>query len=347
VGAVVRLRLGTARSSERDPGAQVCEPLVGLLMFHRTRFQRLRRSLRFAHPYTQAACVAAAGSVLLVILAALFFLPRSNAGSLQAALTIITEILGVVLGAVLVVTVLLIEQSHDSEELLRSVFKGYRARVGSAVSIVNGDRRQLVAQLRAGKIELDQAAYISPESGPSSTKYRDLLNAQSGLIMLSLDHKGAPRVGQLEHDLKALGYSEQDVISVLHVRWASAAWDPGRFLTLVDKVFDLRFLQAWASGEFLDLAMNLYEERGADGVSNALSQLERARDYLRSKTFIAGVIVPTFTILLAIAVVIGTTPETVAERYHRMLLVAVLAGFTCSLILALRLVAMMLRTSSR
>lgn len=101
-------------------------------------------------------------------------------------------------------------------------------------------------------------------------------------------------------------------------------------------------LQEWSSDEFIALALRVFEEYERDGVHSALSRFEKSEGFLRSKTLVAGVIVPTSTIVLAILTIFGTTPETALLRLCLLILVLILLGFTVSVILALLLVGKML-----
>lgn len=91
--------------------------------------------------------------VAILLFGLVFLVPKADAGSIQAGLTIIAEILGVALGAVLVVTVLLIEQRQQAEEHLRRVLPKYRRLIQSSIDTVNAAREELVEHARGGKIQ--------------------------------------------------------------------------------------------------------------------------------------------------------------------------------------------------
>lgn len=115
--------------------------------------ERFRDFVRYTHPYTWATRVASLELVAILLLGLVFLVPKPDAGSIQAGLTIIAEILGVALGAVLVVTVLLIEQRLQAEEHLRRVLPKYRRLIESSIDTVNAAREELVERVRGGKIQ--------------------------------------------------------------------------------------------------------------------------------------------------------------------------------------------------
>lgn len=147
---------------------------------------------------------------------------------------------------------------------------------------------------------------------------------------------------QVEDDLTELGYSNDEMIDIVYLRGYSAQIDPEEFLRLVDQAVDVTCLPGWSSDEFIDLALTVFEEYERDGVHSALSRFERSQVFLRSKTLVAGAIVPTSTTVSAILAIFGTTPETALLRLCLLILVLILLGFTVSVSLALLLVGKML-----
>jgi hypothetical protein len=115
----------------------------------RDHIEKLKR--RFEHPCTKAASLTAFMAVVLWALALIFLLPHADHTSIQAGLTIIAEILGVLLGAILVVVGFLTEQGRQAEDLLVSASQKYRALLEEHLEEINAERQGLVKSVKAGR----------------------------------------------------------------------------------------------------------------------------------------------------------------------------------------------------
>jgi len=145
--------------------------------------ERLKEFARFGHPYRKTAYITAFMLVVVFIASVLFLLPYADYTSVQAGLTIIAEILGVLLGTVLIVIGLLIDQDHRARELLRRAFPMTHKFLHSKLNLIQGEWGHLIEQVIDGQIQLDEPAYVGPSGAPLPVSYRDHLGNLSALII--------------------------------------------------------------------------------------------------------------------------------------------------------------------
>jgi hypothetical protein len=167
-------------------------------------FGRLKRFIRYGHPYKKAMYVASLGMAAILLFTLRFLLPRADAASVQGGLTIIAEILGVLLGAVLIVVGLLVEQRLQAEEHLRGILQNYRSLIQSKRGSLESGRRQLVERVKEGKIQLDEPVFVGPSGTPSSTTFRDIIGALSSLASVHSKMSPTREFEKVEGDLKDL-----------------------------------------------------------------------------------------------------------------------------------------------
>jgi hypothetical protein len=306
------------------------------------RAERLKRLLGQRNPYKRTACISAFCLVLVSIFGLAFLLPNANASSAQAGLTVVAEILGVLLGAALVVAGLVIEQSAQAEQLLRAVLPKYRGQIQAKARIVNAARVEVLEQVKAGEIQLDDPLWVGPSGIPSRTTFRDAVSALSTLVYTFRHYQAIGRSAEVDKDLRRVGYSEDDVIRVLYVDGFEADSQAECFLRMVETALDITCIAPYSTGDAADLAQLLLEDFGRDGVDEALRQLDRSQALLGGKSFALAIILPTITIALTVLTILGATEQTVAAPGYLWIIVLIVAGFVSSLILALRLVGVML-----
>jgi hypothetical protein len=145
----------------------------------------------------------------------------------------------------------------------------------------------------------------------------------------------------IEQDLKDLGYSEDEVIHILYVRASAADTDAEEFLRLVDEALDFTCIPAYCDDQVSGFALQIYQQCERDGVPTALRRLDRARRFLKSRVFVAGLIVPMLTTVLAVLTIFGITDTTIHLPGYGSIVVAIIIGFVLSVVLALLLVEKM------
>ena len=312
--------------------------------------EKFKKFVRFGHPYRKAIYVIAFLSIVFFVFGLGFLLPRADSISLRSGLTIIAEILGVLLGAVLVVVGLLIEQGHRAEELLRAAFQKYYHIIDSHFEEVDGGRQQLIKLVKNGQVQLYEPAAVDPSGNPLPTngnqyptKFRDVIGSLSALTV-AMD---ASLMDQVEHDLDTLGYSEEDKDYIIYGKGILADHRPEDFLQLVYDSLNLSCIVPWCSNNVSDFACEVFEGYSREKVRETLSRLKRSRNVLKSKTLAAGIAVITLTIVGAILSLFGITDKTVVAPIYTssvltlVIIILIIMGFILSVLLALFLIEKM------
>lgn len=308
---------------------------------HKARaVQRFKRFIRRIRPPSTADSIASIGLGAALLAGTLFFLPRADAESTRAALTVIAEILGVILGAVLVVAGFMIEQRWQAEGLLRRVYPQYHAFLEGNTAKVDGARRELVDHKKRGTIDLDQPVFVGPSGLPSHTRFRDAINAISALTHVLCSGSLAEEIVQ---DLEDLGYSRDEIADALYIPSANAAMDPEAFLRLADHGLDLTWICKWCSEEASEVAVYVFRRYERDGVRLALARLGRSRDLLHSKLLAASIVTPALTVVFAIVAILGTTDRALSSTFRLWGSALITTAFVASVALALSLIRRMLR----
>lgn len=300
----------------------------------RIYFARFKHFLRYGHPYRKAAYFAGFALLLIFGIGCVLSLPHADSASAQAGLTIIAQILGVLLGAVLVIVVLLVEQGQRSEELLRGAYLTYRRTIESNLLSVDKARQQLVHLIEKGEIKLDDPIVVGPDGVPLRRKYRDVIGS---LIALKITLR-KDTLEENEKLLADLGFTEDQQGQYLYGKGILADYDPARFLSLVSDALDLNCLSPCCTNDVSDLAAEVFREYSRDGIDQALSQFETSRQFLRSKSLSAGITVIAATMAAAVISLFGTTTKTVVYPEVLWVLALIITGFVLSILFTLLLI---------
>jgi len=285
---------------------------------------------------------ALAGMAAVLAFSLACLLPRADATSVQAGLTVIAEILGVLLGAMLLVAVVLMEQQAQAEELLRVAQHKYRALINNELHWVIVAQRELTDEIKKGNLQLKQPVYTGPSGIPSRLTFKDAFEALTTLICLFPGRLGSHGQAALENQLTSLGYSRDDVIQVMYVRTSPAITEAESFLRLVDDALNMACIPVWASDRPVSLAAKVFQEYGREGVDDAFRRLDRSRAVLSSKIFAASLLLPILTTTLSVLSVFGITDRTVYVSPYGSVVVLVVVGFVASVAAALLVVERML-----
>lgn len=303
---------------------------------------RIKHYVQYGNAYTDATLVAAIGLGALLLLGLAFLIPKATAESVRDGLTIIAEILGVFLGAVLAIAAFLRERRFNSEQLLRSVLQKYREEIQQGIITVNLARKQVVERISNGEIGLDEPIYIQPPGQPSSESWGDIVYRLSTLVSIFSEELGTATVEEVKDDLRRLGLSRHKIIQVLYVEAAEPAVDAQDFLQFVGDTLE----PACITPDFFSLQMYEFanwvlDEYARDGVDEALRTCHRVSEFLQSRTLVASVLVPTLTAVLSVLMIFGVTDATVYIPPYGLVVVVIVTGFVLSVILALLLVGKM------
>jgi hypothetical protein len=292
--------------------------------------EKIRDFIRHSHVYTKAAYIAAIVVTIIFGLGITLLFPHADANSIQAGLAIIAEILGVLLGVVLVIVGLLVQQEQQSEALLRDAYPKYYKLIKSHLRQVNSGRQRLINFVRAKQIKLSD-----PILPPLATTYSDVLGCFVSLSIIF----GLTDTDESKKTLEQLGFKKKDIDNVLFGQGVLGNYDPPLFLTLVKGAFNIVVLLGSEDVEDVsDLSSNLLVDYSRDGIDKALERLEMSRKFLKSKYLAFSIALLATTTIGAVVALFGTTEKTVTDPVLSGVVIAVIVGFYLSILLTLFLV---------
>jgi tyrosine-protein phosphatase YwqE len=298
----------------------------------KAHINNLQEFIKYSHPYTKGMTFSALILFIIGLVGIICLMKRADATSIQAGLTIVAEILGVLLGTVLIIVVLLIEQGQRAEELLRGSYPKYRRKIETNITTIEKAFKQLIKLIKNQTIQLDEHI-ILPNDIYLDTKYRDVVGNIIGLI-ISIRKKPFE---YYEKILADLGFIEDEQNEILYGKGALADIDPTHFLKLVEDALDVNCLVQWCSNDVGDLASDFFEEFSHEGVNQAISHFERSRTVLRSKSLVACMVLIMASMALAVVTLFGMTEQALAETNIILLVSAILIGFFISVVLTMLL----------
>lgn len=304
----------------------------------RAHLNNIQDFFKYGHPFKKGMTFVAFILLIIASVGTTYSLKRADAASIQAGLTIVAEILGVLLGAVLVIVVLLIEQGQRAEEQLRALYPKYRRNIETNIATIEKASRQLIKLIKQQKIRFD-GHIILPNETYLDTKYGDVVGSLIGLI-ISVSKK--PNL--LEHYEKVLvdlSLNEEEQSEILYDKGALASYDPADFLKVVEDGLDLNCLVPLCSDDVADLAVEIFEEFSHEGVSQALSNFERSRKVLGSTILIVCMAFIIASIALSVVTLFGMTEQALAESGTILVVSCTLIGFFISIFLTLLLIQRM------
>jgi hypothetical protein len=290
--------------------------------------------VRVGYPYQKARYVAAFLVFVAFALSLAFLLPNADYASVQTGLVAIAEILGVLLGVVLVAIVLMVEQGRQAEDVLTTPSQTYRELVAQHIEDIDNARRALIASARRGVIQLDQ-----PQGRFDLATNREVIGSLSSLIVVYRPEM----FSEVLEALTNLGYTEEEKDAIFSdIARLGTGRFPGAFLTFLSRALNRRFLPLLPDRVVRELVSRVDAGYLRDGVPTALRRLETSKRVLRSKTLALTVVVPALITALDVMVLFGITEDTVCVPLYRWLIILIMAGFAASLVLVLFLINKML-----
>lgn len=294
-------------------------------------FRRLRELFRYAQAYKIAVYMTSFLTLVIYVLGMFFLIPNADSTSIQSGLTIITGILGVLLGAIIVILIFSLEQGQQGEELLRNLYYKYRKIIESNFEHVNAGYRQLFKLVRKDEIKLNDPIFIGPSGIPSKTRYCDVIGSLSGLTVFIRP----TLLDELEKDLNNLGFSRDKINSYLYGKGALADLDTFYLFELIEVGLDLSCLAPWCSNEVSDLALDIFHKFSNDGVDKALFRLKRTRKILNGKILFIALTIITLTIISSVLIIFSITPITAIKPIYSWLINITITCFILSVLLTL------------
>ncbi|KPL03131.1 MAG: hypothetical protein AMJ90_04020 [candidate division Zixibacteria bacterium SM23_73_2] len=269
----------------------------------KSKIKSLFLFIRFQH-YRVAIFFASIILVIIFILNNLFILPLSNTETAQTGFSIIAQILGVLLGALVVLIILLIDQKQQAEHHLISEYYSYRKRMQDNISIIKNSRDDILKHLEKGEIKLDD--YLGyPDGSLSKSKFKDIyINLTSLFYFLKTAISN-----KLEKEFKKLNIPANDQDEILFGKALLSEYEPARFLKLFGDALDVNFLAPYCSNESSDFAIEIYQEFSQKGIFNSINKFEKSKNVLGSKMLSLDIFLIIITIVGSVFALFGLIPE--------------------------------------
>ena len=280
--------------------------------------------IKDGHPFLRIAIFA---FPILLIFSVFFFwqlLPLASATSIQAGLTLIAEILGVLLGAVLVVIGLLIDQFRQAETILSTTYPYYRQQAEKDINLIVEARQQIVKGLLDNKFILEEK-----ELSEKNEIVKKCISALSSLT-IALEAEDRDTVWK---ELEQLGHSEGEVVETTWFESILAAVTPFRFFRLLEDGLNPDGINEWCSAEIMDYSEEIVTRMMREGIFTALHRHNSARDFLRSQILSITIIVITMALFITIFTIFGVSEATFHNRVVTVPIYFSLFGFLLSMIL--------------
>lgn len=284
--------------------------------------------MRTLHPYSRGTLAAICIIGVVFACAAILFLPDADSESMRDALGVMAQILGVLLGAVLIVIGRFIEQRSGAELLLERWFQAYRELIEDKSHLLLEAWKGVAQEVQGGETDLDRPSFVG-----SALTYRQVLHKLATLVhAIGGREQREPVVHKLRFDF---GHSNS---SITHIRKAGyrAKQEPEYFFRLLYDVFRDPAVDTYVT----ELALEGLDKLRSDGITQALKQLTRSRKVLRSKTLALCVSVLAGTITAAVLAILGIADNTASNLTVAVTLLTV-KGFVLSMILTLLLIEKM------
>jgi len=303
--------------------------------------------LRYRQPFVTISFFIVPAIILFVFYFFMVIYPLSSAESIQAGMTLLAEILGVILGAVLVIVVLFIDQFRQSQGLLETASSEYRHLVITNLPLIKKARKQLIREIpKAQKIFEGQDPRIQSINFVSYRKCALALSALSlgfhaedyEVIIDDVEH-----VNQIEKSLDQIDKSLDEYWDIDSVS-IDLPVNSYRFFQTLSDATDYVELDNWGvSKDAYEFAENISSELWIRGIRPALSRYKSSQEFLNSWLLASTIIMSATTLFISIFAIFG-----VASTSYRLLSVAIpvyisIFGFLISSFLLLLLVGRMLQ----
>ena len=285
--------------------------------------KKIFTSIKDSHPYLKAIFIVGLFLLAYLIYFAIKVLPVVDATSIQSGLTLVAELLGVMLGALLVVIVLLIDQLHQAESILESSHPAYHSVFKQHQRIIISTRNRFLKLVESGEVALDDKT-----SKETSMTFRDVISSLTSLVFYFEANSA-----EMEEQLKKIGFSSEE-ISGIWVNGSAAILEPYVFFRTLKNALNIYAIHDWCSKSMFKFMIDLVQGLFRDGIIRALSRYEISRGFLRSWSLAFALAITTFTLFISIFTIFGVTVNTYESLGVLIPLCVSIVGFLTSVILS-------------
>jgi hypothetical protein len=285
------------------------------------KIERAKRYIRYRHPFEKAAFISLAIIVVLSIFAITSVFPYANSVSIHAGLTVIAEILGVLIGVLLIVIVLMIEQFRQADTILKNAMPKYFELMTAKSQIINLCREEMIEWVTQKEI-----SDIDPE------KDENIIRALSNMSTLSIAID-AKNEAIIWNDLLKIGFPEGEIKYIVRNRRLSVTNDAYEFLNLLKIIFNSINALIMTNGKTEEIRNEVLSGFSKEGIFDVLDRFRLSESFLRSPSLAISFSFTTIILVIAIFTIFGVSDIAINEGIIMILVNLIVVGFLLSLIL--------------
>jgi len=285
--------------------------------------------IRYGSPFKKALAILIPLSIIAFILSLHFIIPNMDKDSIQAGLTIVAEIQGVMLGVVLVILGVLVEQGKSSEEILRQFYPKYRHLMEDKIQLLHDGLNEFRKSIDDKDIELHDSIYIPKKGHELDTKYKDVL----GYLIALLFALEPYNFEKYQLEFGSFGYSEKEKDRYLFGKGVTAAVDPVDFFEVV--VEATTPIVHWFNKELNGFCSDLFTQLMNEGILKALGNQQKSEKLIRSKVLTITISCLVIFTGLPVLIIFGVVDAVIPILSFRIVIASIQAGFVTSVIMTL------------
>lgn len=284
------------------------------------KLERARRYWILGHPFEKAALISLGVLVVLLVVAITTVIPHANSVSIHAGLTVIAEILGVLIGALLIVIVLMIEQLRQADNILKNAMPKYLHLMSTKKQIIDTLRGLMIKWLSKNK-----PSGIDPETDAN------IIQAISDMATLSVaindDYETV-----IWNELLDIGFPDGEITYIVRNRRMSVTHDAYEFLNLLRISFGSIQVAIMTDRNLTKVKDEVLREFSKEGIFDALDRYKMSEDFLKSTALAFSLSLTSITLVVAILAIFGTTEISIKETQTMVLVNSIIVAFLLSLI---------------
>ena len=274
--------------------------------------------VRYGQPFSKTAIFAIPFFLVLLIYFFWHLLPLASATSIQAGLTVVAEILGVLLGAILVIIGFLSDRLRQAETLLSEALPSYR-------KIIEAKRDGIVK----AREKLVQGVLKTKSNWDANTK-KYILALSTLSIALGAD------ANHVSEQLDKLGFSSDEIFEATSIALANffVELPSNQFFRLLRDAFDYSPIPSGIgiyAPELEGYWMTIYSDMLQDGIMTTLERYEFSRNFLQSWILSITIFINIMTLLASVFTLFGVTEVSFHYSSVKFWICVSLLGFLVSI----------------
>ncbi len=295
-------------------------------------FSTFREFFKYAPTHRKAIYFTVFACSIMYILGLFYVFPGLDAASVRVGLSVIVGILGVLLGAILLVVERQIDHGQEGMHICKSSYPKYKELIEQHIDEIDKEGKRLIKLVKEKEINIDTPAFGGLKGiSPSKTKYRDIIG---NLIVLSFILKRLD-INGIEASLKDIGLSDKEVDEFEFGKGVIGAYNSAKFLKIVDDALYYPFISEWSNEKLEKLSSKILSDYNHEGIDKALEKVEGSKSIMGSKLLGFGIFMLSSTTFGSIILLFSTTKNTVSTPIYYWLVICLFTCFFVSILVTL------------